>query len=152
MTGWHAVGWLLFLTGVANPIRTEAGERSASVNYRLRCSGCHGEDGSGNEPADIPNLRDYVGAFTRDDDGRTYLLHVPGVINSNLSDSEISAVLNYVVEEWAGRSLADEFIRFTPSEVTSRRSRSVKDIVLLRRQIVVRLNQSGVRTSKYPWP
>ena len=129
------------------------GERPAAVNYVLHCSGCHGVDGSGHETAGVPNFRESVGFFATDEEGRIYLLHVPGVINSNLSNAEIAAVLNYVVEQWAGSSTGRKFVRFTAGEVAERRVRSVSDVVRLRRQIALRLLQrEGIQTAIYPWP
>ena len=128
------------------------GGRSAAVNFVLHCSGCHGIDGSGYESAGVPNFRNSIEFFAIDEEGRTYLLHVPGLVNTNLSDTEIAEVLNYVVKQWSGTSTAGMFIRFTPAEVAERRARSVSDVVRLRRQIASRLRQEGLRTANYPWP
>jgi hypothetical protein len=129
-----------------------AGDRPASVNYVLRCAGCHGMDGSGHESAGVPDFRDYVGAFALDEDGRTYLLHVPGIVNASLSDREICAVINYVMDNWGGTSLRPGFTRFTPREVAVLQARPVTDVVRLRRQIVDRLHARGILTAHYPWP
>ncbi len=128
------------------------GERTAQVNYVLRCSGCHGTDGSGDSAAGIPDLRNSVGAFADDDDGRTYVLHVPGVANASLSDREIAAVINYVMQSWGGTSLSVRFVAFTPDEVAARRARPVDDVVRFRREIVGRLHARGISTADYPWP
>lgn len=131
---------------------TAAAERSASANFILRCSGCHGMDGSGTTVGGVPDFRNYIGAFATDDDGRTYVLRVPGVVNASLSDSEISAVINYVMWAWGGTSLLPSFVAFTPEEVAARRTRAVGDIVRFRRQIVGRLSTAGIQTAEYPWP
>jgi len=109
-------------------------------------------DGGGHESAGVPDLRDYVGAFAMDEDGRTYLLHVPGIVNASLSDREICAVINYVLDNWGGTSLQPGFARFTPQEVAVRRAQPVTDVVRFRRQIVGRLHARGIRTADYPWP
>jgi mono/diheme cytochrome c family protein len=132
--------------------QAHAAERSPFVNYVLRCSGCHGADGSGHESAGVPDFRDAVGAFVADEEGRTYLLHVPGIVNSSLTDAEIAAVLNYVMDQWAGTSLRPEFVHFTPQEAAERRARPVSDVVLLRRRVVARLSGQGIHTAAYPWP
>ena len=131
---------------------TCAAERSATTNFILRCSGCHGMDGSGSNAGGIPDFRNYIGSFAVDDDGRTYVLRVPGVLNANLSDSEIAAVINYVMTTWGGTSLRAGFVAFTPEEVAARRSRPVADVVQLRRQIVERLHAASISTAEYPWP
>ncbi len=131
---------------------SHAAGRTATANYILRCSGCHGLDGSGNEKAAIPDFRNYVGGFATDPDGRTYVLRVPGVVNANLSDSEIAAVMNYVMQAWGGMSLRGAFVSFTPQEVAARRDVPVRDVVGFRRQVVARLHDRGIPTAKYPWP
>ena len=122
------------------------------MNYVLRCSGCHGMDGSGHAAAGVPDFRDSVGAFAMDEEGRTYLLHVPGIVNASLSDREISAVINFVMDNWGGTSLQPGFARFNPQEVAVRRAQPVTDVVRFRRQIVDRLQARGIRTARYPWP
>ncbi|MGQ9364697.1 c-type cytochrome [Azospirillum sp. ST 5-10] len=129
-----------------------AGELKPRTNYILRCTGCHGMDGAGSAIGGIPDFRGMVGAFAGDDEGRTYLLHVPGVIGASLSDAEIAGVLNYIMENWAGASLPADFRPFTAAEVTDRRARPVADVVVLRRRIVARLGESGIATADYPWP
>jgi hypothetical protein len=132
--------------------RVLAGERSAPVNYVLHCSGCHGMDGNGHESAGVPDFRDAVAAFAMDEEGRTYLLHVPGIVNASLTDEEISAVLNYVMDHWGGKALGSGFVRFTAQESAERRARRVSDVVAFRRQIAARLNGEGIPTAGYPWP
>jgi len=127
-----------------------AAERSAAVNYVLHCSGCHGMDGSGHESAGIPDFRAAVGAFAMDPEGRTYLLHVPGIVNASMTDAEIAGVLNYVMDRWSAEK--GRFARFTAEEAGERRAHKVSDVVALRRQIAARLNAEGIRTAAYPWP
>jgi hypothetical protein len=67
----------------------KAAERTASANFILHCFGCHGTDGHG-LGASIPDFSNFIGAFAHDDDDRTDMLHVPGVIGANLSDGEIA--------------------------------------------------------------
>jgi hypothetical protein len=100
----------------------------------------------------IPRLQDSVGAFADDDDGRTYVLHVPGVTNTSLDDEEIAAVLNYVMTRWGGKSLPDNYRAFTREEVARRRQYAISDVVALRRKVVARLRSRGITTAAYPWP
>ncbi|MGH7291646.1 MAG: c-type cytochrome, partial [Myxococcota bacterium] len=62
--------------------------RSPEVNYMLHCQGCHRPDGSG-VPGAVPDLRDEVARFLATDDGRAFLIRVPGVANAPLSDREL---------------------------------------------------------------
>lgn len=125
---------------------------NARTNYMLRCTGCHGMDGAGSEQAGIPDFRGYVGSFARSEPGRTYLMHVPGVVNSSLSDGEIAAVMNYVMESYAGASKAADAAPFTPEEVAVLRAAPVADVVALRREVVAACTQEGWPVAGYPWP
>jgi hypothetical protein len=153
VTNTRTAGFLILAVGAGLYVcLASAAERSAATNFILRCSGCHGIDGSGSRAGGIPDFRNYIGAFAIDDDGRTYVLRVPGVVNASLSDSEISNVMNYVMKTWGGTSLRRGFVAFTPEEVAARRARSVDDVVRLRRQIVERFHAAGIPTADYPWP
>lgn len=126
-----------------------AGERPARANYLLRCSGCHLGDGSGLPASGIPPLPGFIDIFAGDEDGRTYLTHVPGVAASGLSDAEVAAVLNYVVGEWGDPSAVAPF---NGAEVTARRAVPVLDVVAYRRALTARLRAEGVVLAEYPWP
>ncbi|WP_181702554.1 c-type cytochrome [Chthonobacter albigriseus] len=125
---------------------------SARTNYVLRCSGCHGLDGAGSEKGGIPALRDSIGAFAGDDEGRTYVVKVPGVRNANLTPAQTAAVLNYVMKTFAGSSLPPDAEPFDEAEVASRQSRPVTDVVALRRDVAARLKERGITVADYPWP
>lgn len=129
-----------------------AQEHTPHTNYVLRCAGCHGMNGSGAPAAGIADFNGMVGAFTGIDEGRTYLMHVPGVVGSGLSDSEIAAVMNYVMETWAGSSLPDPYVPFTASEVGERRAIDIPDVVENRREVAALLEALGIETADYPWP
>ncbi|MCW5695653.1 MAG: hypothetical protein KIS96_02840 [Bauldia sp.] len=128
------------------------GERTAQANYILRCAGCHGMAGAGVPHAGIPDFHGLVGVFAGDEEGRTYLFNVPGVVGSSLSDAEKAAVMNLIMKRWAGESLPADFAAFTAEEVTARRAVPVESIVDFRRAIVDRLSAEGIVTAEYPWP
>ncbi|MCC6983819.1 MAG: hypothetical protein IT535_11155 [Bauldia sp.] len=144
-----AVG--LASAGIAATIALAA-EREPHVNYILRCAGCHGVEAAGAPNAGIPSFPGLVGVFAGDEDGRTYLFHVPGVVGSSLSNAEIAAVMNYVMARWAGDSLPADFVPFTEDEVAARRAIPVASVVDFRRDIVRRLAESGIVAAEYPWP
>jgi len=75
---------------------------NASYKYTLHCSGCHGTDGQGSRAGGIPSLS-LVKTFTGDNEGRKYLLQVPGVSYSGLSNRDIALVMNYVIDRWGRR-------------------------------------------------
>ena len=83
------------------------------MNYALHCMGCHTPDGSGT-PGRVPAIRDTLLPFAHLPEGRQYLVQVPGSAQSALSDSELAAVLNWMVETFSGTR---DFAHFTASEV-----------------------------------
>lgn len=129
-----------------------AAERSAHVNYVLRCLGCHLEDGSGLPSAGIPDFVGKVGVFGNTPQGRAYLFHVPGVINSGLSNAELADLLNYIMELYAGASLPDPWVPFTPEEVAVLRAEDIGNVVAYRRKLAAELRAQGYDVADYPWP
>ena len=125
----------------------EAGAMSPRVSYALRCSGCHAMTGEGAPAAGIPTFLDSVGHIARSEMGRTYMMHVPGVVSAGLGDAGIAEVMNYVLDAWG-----DGAPPFTAEEVTRRRAVAVGDIVAYRRALAAALGEAGVPIADYPWP
>ena len=122
-----------------------------ATQYLIHCSGCHRADGSGSLRGGIPDLRGYVGSFGRVDNGRTYLMHVPGVVGSGLDNADIAAVMNYIFERWADAPASDPVPLFTAAEVAQLRKRSVPDVVKARRRVVHELKARDLPVAAYPW-
>jgi len=143
----------LLLSAACNISCAEEGRRSGDSLFTQHCSGCHGLNGNGGSATSgIPSFRDFIGAFADDEAGRTYVLHVPGVVNTNLDDEVIASVMNYVMTTWGGTSLPRDYRAFTKDEVAVRRQYAVADVVALRREIVARLRAKGIATASYPSP
>ena len=119
--------------------------------YLLRCSGCHQASGEGSIPAGVPPFPNLIGSFAGDPEGRVYITHVPGVVGSGLNNAEIAAVMNYIVEHWAGDG-AGEIAPFTTEEVANLRELQIDDVVSYRRTLVERLSEEGLPVADYPWP
>ena len=84
-------------------MRRVAVSADARQDYVLNCMGCHMVDGGGAPPT-IPRLKDRVGYYLTIPHGRAYLAQVPGAANSLLDDRQLTAVLNWMVDEFAGAS------------------------------------------------
>lgn len=119
----------------------------AFTDYALHCSGCHGMSGLGAPQAGIPPFPDSIGKIASTDAGRTYIMHVPGVVANTLSDAEIAGVMNFVLERWG-----DGGTPFTAEEVTRRRAIPIGNVVDFRRVVVEELAAAGIRVADYPWP
>ncbi|MBU3028734.1 c-type cytochrome [Paracoccus marinaquae] len=127
---------------------TPAAAGSARADYILHCSGCHGMAGLGTIEGGIPPFPDSVGHIATTETGRTYLLHVPGVISTDMSDADLAEVLNFILDAWGG----GEGAPFTADEVTRRRAMPIGDVVIYRRQVVDELRAAGTEIAEYPWP
>src|SRR6202042_2326071 len=71
------------------------------VNYQLHCMGCHLADGSG-QPGRVPSIRRSLVLFSASPQGRDFVVRVPGVAQSPLSNEDTAALLNWMV-----RTLSD---------------------------------------------
>ncbi|PZQ49908.1 MAG: cytochrome C [Rhodovulum sulfidophilum] len=120
----------------------------ARANYILRCAGCHGMEGLGTEIGGVPAFPNSVEFLANDDAGRTYIMHVPGVVGASLDDAEIAEVMNYVVAHWSETPAPP----FTEEEVRRRRAEHVPDVVARRAEIAARLASEGKVLAPYPWP
>lgn len=126
--------------------------QSAHIDYMLKCSGCHGADGSGTPDRGIPDFRGYVDGFGRTEAGRTYVMHVPGVVNSSLPNARIAAVMNYVIASFGAPGTRSGVPPFTTEEVDRLRAVPVPDVVAYRREVADELARAGIPVAGYPWP
>lgn len=94
-------------------------------DYQMNCQGCHTPDGSG--AGSVPTMKDHVGVFLRSQAGREYLVRVPGSATSALDDERLAAVLNWIVEEFAGDSLPTSFTPYSADEVGQLRQRPLNE-------------------------
>jgi hypothetical protein len=86
-------------------------------DYVEYCSGCHGMQGN-SAPAEIPVLRDRVGYFMCTREGRDYLIRLPNVAYSAITDNqELSDMMNFVVFGLGGNSVPKGTRPFTAPEV-----------------------------------
>ena len=112
-----------------------AGAYEARVNYQLQCMGCHHADGAG-EPGKVPSVRATLVPLSLFPEGRDFVLRVPGVAQSPLTDAEVAALLN-----WMARNVSDvppgaEFREYTAEEVGSRRHQPLLAIAAERERLL----------------
>jgi hypothetical protein len=126
---------LLLIVLRAIPALAFAEEDRVRNNYLLACRGCHLADGSGVPPA-VPSLRNTLGQFTATDEGRGYLVRVPGVLQSRLNDRQLAEVINWVLTEFNAETLPSDFRRFTESEVAGWRKDILADPASMRDRLL----------------
>ncbi|SFJ68517.1 hypothetical protein [Celeribacter neptunius] len=126
--------------------------RTAHTNYILRCAGCHGFEGGGTPEGGIPAFPGSVGHIAGTEMGRTYMMHVPGVVGASLNNREIAEVMNYVLDVWGEAEGGESAAYFSEEEVSRRRAIEVPDVVAYRRLVVDELTEMGIAVAEYPWP
>ena len=102
-------------TGTASDERAHR----AWVDYALHCQGCHLPDGRG-MAGKVPDMRGQLGPFAALPGGREYLVRVPGVSTSRLSDADVARLMNWLVRRM-GR-LPAGFEDYTAEEVARLRA------------------------------
>ena len=66
------------------------------VAYLTSCGGCHGVEGV-SAPRDVPTLRHLTGSFLCTRRGRQFIVRLPDVALSTLSDRMLTSVMNWIV-------------------------------------------------------
>jgi len=107
-------------------------------DYVEHCSGCHGMQGN-SAPAEIPVLRDRVGYFMCTQQGREYLIRLPNVAYSAITDDQqLADMMNFVVFGLGGSSAPKGAKPFTAQEVARLRTRALatQSLIAIRAQVV----------------
>ena len=124
---------LLLLNGMAL-----ADDQRAHVNYMIHCQGCHLAQAEG-FAGKVPPMKDFVGYFLHSQEGREFLIRVPGVAQSALTDQEIAELMNWLLTTYSAAQLPDEFVRFTVTEVALLRQEPERDPDTARAGILARI-------------
>lgn len=89
----------------------------ARADYVEHCAGCHGVQGI-SAPARLPELRGRVGYMMCTPATRAYLLRLPNIAKSRLSDNQqLADMLNFMIFGIGGQSVLPGTRPFTASEV-----------------------------------
>lgn len=127
--------------GVASPAR-------ARVNYMLKCQGCHQPDGTGNA-TNTPPLRDHVAGFLSAPGGREFLVRVPGVASTDLTDEALAELLNWTLLRFDGANVPRDFTPYTAREVGDLRKRPLRlERAAVRDALVAAIGKSRARRQK----
>jgi hypothetical protein len=115
-----------------------ADDRRAEVNYMLHCQGCHLPEARG-FAGKVPPMNGFVGYFLHSDEGRDFLIRVPGVARSALGDAELAELMNWLLRTYSARQLPPAFEPFTAKEVAALRTDPVLDPESTRNLILAKL-------------
>ena len=111
--------------------------------YTLNCWGCHKPRAEG-IPGTVPRLADSMGDFLRVPGGREYLVEVPGVAASALSNAEIAEVLNWLLVTFNKAEMPPGFRPYTAAEIARYRPHQLIRITETRDDLVKRLKAKGI--------
>ena len=118
-----------------NALAGDMNYQRAHYNYQMFCQGCHTPDGSG--AMSVPQMKGHVGHVLEIPRGREYLVRVPGSATSALDDEQLAEVLNWIMLEFAGESLAPDYQRYTSTEVGQLRQTPLNEVAQYREQLLV---------------
>lgn len=97
------------------------------IDFMLECQGCHRPGGIGMPEIRVPILKGHVSKFLHSVDGRAFLVRVPGVAQSALSDERLAAVMNWMVNEFDPEHLPADFKAYDGEEVRHWRARILRN-------------------------
>jgi mono/diheme cytochrome c family protein len=112
--------------------------------YMLNCWGCHRPHGEG-IPGTAPPLKD-AADFLRVPGGREYLIGVPGVALSPLSDAQTAAVMNWILRSFSAERMPPDFKPYTADEIAQSRKTRLMDIKSARADLIAKLVAAKIRT------
>jgi hypothetical protein len=121
--------------GIAFSCTTAAQGYQPLVNYQLNCMGCHLADGSG-QAGRVPSLRRTLVLFSASRDGRDYIVRVPGVAQSPLSDEDTAALLNWMTRNLSDLPVPRDFADYSAAEVQRLRHRPLVKVRAQRAQLL----------------
>lgn len=102
----------------------------ARADYVEQCAGCHGVSGS-TAPAKLPELRGRVGWFLCTPQARAYLIRLPNVAHSRITDNQqLADMMNYVVFGLGGASTPAGSAPYTAQEVARERQQALATTTL----------------------
>ena len=119
-----------------------AASANPAQDYMLYCMGCHGAQAEG-VPGKVPPLAHALGRFMRTAPGRNYILRVPGAANSALSDAQLTAVLNWLAQQFNSDEIAADVPMFTAAQVAAVRHMPLASVLATRREVVRDLAATG---------
>ena len=101
----------------------------------LHCQGCHLPDGSG-MPGRVPDLRGELARFLDVPGGRAFLVRVPGSALSELDDTSLAAVLNWMLARFGPEASARRASPYTAAEVARYRGDPLVEVAAERSRLV----------------
>ncbi|MFT7527177.1 MAG: cytochrome c553 [Arenicella sp.] len=112
-------------------------EHRALFNYQMFCQGCHSADGSGHKS--VPQLKNSMNKFMASQQGREYLIRVPGAANSVLDDEQLTELMNWMLRNFTDSSNAPTWKPYEVHEISEHRQSPLYETVEYRRNLIANL-------------
>ena len=97
-----------------------ADDQRARVNYMIHCQGCHLPEAVG-FAGKVPRMNGFAGYFLHSQEGREFLIRVPGVATSSLADDQLTELMNWLLLTYSAGQLPEPFVPFSVAEVAALR-------------------------------
>lgn len=136
---WLAAGLAAIAIGASG---ADDGAR-ARLNYLHHCAGCHLADGSGAPSQGIPSMRGPLGRFLAVPGGREFIVQVPGVMNSPLSDGDTAQLMNWLLPALTVETLPPDTAPYSAEEIARLRRTRPLDVMAVRAELVRRMPTSA---------
>ena len=97
--------------------------------------GCHLADGSG-QSGRVPSVRRSLVLLSASAEGRDYVVRVPGVAQSPLSDQDTAALLNWMAKNLSDLKVPHDFVDYSAAEVHGLRDRPLVQVRAIRARLL----------------
>jgi len=104
--------------------------------------GCHLADGSG-QPGRVPSIRRSLVLFSASREGRDYVIRVPGVAQSPLSDAQTAALLNWMAGNLSDLKPPPGFIEYSAAEIGGLRNHPLAKVSAMRARLMRTAGSAG---------
>ncbi len=118
----------------------------AHMQYLHHCAGCHLADGTGEPAKGIPSMRGQLGLFLTVPGGREFIVQVPGVMNSPLSDRDTANLMNWLLPTITADTLPANTAPYTAEEIARLRATRPLDVMAVRATLVNQLEAKAGET------
>ena len=135
MRAWIVLCWTGWAALQTSHVAADADQQAAPLTpvqatYLERCGGCHGIQGY-SSPALVPSLRGQVGNFLCLPEGRAYLVRLPSIAASPLTDLQVADLMNFVVFDLGlARQAPDGYAKYSEQEVRGLRAQPLNNVQL----------------------
>ena len=86
-------------------------------------------------------MTDFVGYFLHVEGGREFIVQVPGAANAPIGDSELADLMNWLLVNFSGTQLPENFVPYTESEIGFLRKSPLIDINARRSTLIERIQK-----------